>query len=97
MAQTPEALDPLVQLSDFLYVNDKSQAHTHTRTTKAIAEFAGRTISKNMKMLVKRGQEAIFTEPVLRTTGSPTESEPNVPVSSIADIEAYKIEFTGVC
>jgi hypothetical protein len=55
----PEALDPLSELSDFLYVcNTTNQAHTHTRTTKAIAEFAGRTISKNMKILIKRGQEA---------------------------------------
>jgi hypothetical protein len=90
----PEALDPLSELSDFLYVcNTANQAHTHTRTTKAIAEFAGRTISKNMKILIKRSQEATFTKPVLQTSGAGTSSDPGK-VSTRAEIETYKIEQT---
>jgi hypothetical protein len=70
IGKKPEALDPLSELSDFLYVcNTANQAHTHTRTT---AEFAGRTVSKNMKILIKRSQEATFNKPVLETSGTAT-------------------------
>jgi hypothetical protein len=73
-----EALDLLSELADFLYVyNTANQAHTHTRTTKAIAEFAGRTVSKNMKILIKRSQEATFTKPVLQTSGAATSTDPD--------------------
>jgi hypothetical protein len=87
-----EALDPMSELSDFQYVcNTTNQAHNHTRTTKVIAEYAGRTISKNMKLLIKLGQEAIFTKPALQTSGPGTTSEPDG-VPTRQDIEAYKID-----
>jgi hypothetical protein len=89
----PEALEPLPELSDFLFVyNTTNQAHNHTRTVKALAEFAGRTEGKNMKILIKRGQEATFTKPVLQTSGAGTSSDPGGPTRE--DIETYKIEKT---
>ena len=36
----------------------KNQSETYTKTTKAIAEYVGKTYSKAMRLLVKDGKES---------------------------------------
>jgi len=42
----------------------KDQADVHLRTAEAIADFAGVEHGRDMRMLVKKSNEKIFTEPL---------------------------------
>ena len=82
----PENPEPIEELKEFIYVcGQGNQAAMYTTTTKAISEYAARNISKEMKILVKRGKEATFTKPTLAASGKANES-------TREDIENFKID-----
>ena len=83
---THDSPETIEELKEFTYVSGQgNQAAMFARTTKAISEYAARNISKNIKLLVKRGKEATFTQPTLATSGTSGDS-------TREDIEKYKIE-----
>jgi hypothetical protein len=52
------------ELGELVYkTNTKDQADMYLRTTEAIADYVGVEYGRDMRMLVKRSNEVIFTEP----------------------------------
>jgi hypothetical protein len=58
------------ELGELVYkTNTKDQADMYLRTTDAIADYVGVEYGRDMRMLVKRSKEMIFTEPKDPATG----------------------------
>ena len=65
--QSPSAAS-IKELEQHLYICDRpNQSNEYDNTTRAIAQYAGENISKNMKILVRRGVEKSFIKPSLYT------------------------------
>jgi len=54
-----------IELGNLIYkFNAEDQADMYLRTTEAIADFVGVEYGRDMRMLVKKSNEKIFTEPL---------------------------------
>jgi len=60
-----QVLGKEIELGNLIYkFNAKDQADMHLRTTEAIADFVGVECGRDMRMLAKKSNEKIFTEPL---------------------------------
>ena len=60
-----QVLGKEIELGNLIYkFNTKDQADMYLRTTEAIADFVGVEYGRDMRMLVKKSNEKIFTEPL---------------------------------
>jgi hypothetical protein len=52
------------ELGNKVYTHgNRNQGDWYNKTTEAIADFAGHTISKEMRVLIEDGKEAVYREP----------------------------------
>jgi hypothetical protein len=78
-------LGKLEELGGLVYkFNSKDQADLYLRTTEAIADYVGVEYGRNMRMLVKYGNEATFTKPT-----APRQTKDSAP----GLLEEYKTEL----
>ena len=84
-------LGQIEELGELVYkFNTNDQADKYIRTTEAIANYVGREYGRNMRNLVKHGQEAKFTKPKLgRVPEGQTEHLPGTIEEFKVDLNAY--------
>ena len=77
------------ELGDLIYkFNTKDQADMYLRTTTAIADYVGVEYGRDMRMLVKKGKEKVFTEP------QPPRKSKDETALAPGTLEKYRTELT---
>lgn len=83
-----QVLGKEIELGNLIYkFNTKDQADMYLRTTEAIADFVGVEYGRDMRMLVKKSNEKIFTEPL------PPRAATDTTVPAPGRLEKYRTEL----
>jgi len=83
-----QVLGKEIELGHLIYkFNTKDQVDMYLRTTEAIADFVGVEYGRDMRMLVKKSNEKIFTEPL------PPRAATDTTVPAPGRLEKYHTEL----
>ena len=85
-----QVLGKVNNLGELIYkFNTKDQADMYLRTTEAIADYVGVEYGRDMRMLVKKSKDKVFTEPLPPRTAEGTATTVPAP----GKLEKYRTEL----